>query len=165
MKKLIFITLSLIALLLLSSFSGKEKKEKENTDYFALIETQQYTFDAESITSARGGQRSLSDYSLTVDGDSAEAYLPYVGRAYSGSYGGDGPINFNAEVQEYKTELKVKKKEKNNQTLISFKVKGDKDTYTCTLSVGKSGYANLTIVSSNRQSISYNGRVVAIEEE
>lgn len=164
MKKQILL-LSFLSFIMLSAHSS-DKKEKVEIDMFQLLEGQYYTFEASSITSQKGFNRTLtSNYFLTVNGDSAMAYLPFVGRSYGGAYGGDGAIEFDNLMKEYTSELKVKKKEKNNQTLIMIEVVGEKDIYTCNLSVSKSGNASLTVISNNRQTVSFGGNVVPIEEE
>lgn len=154
--------------LITSVFVVEAKNEKEKTediDIFELVDSQMYTFEAESLTSTRGFNRSLnSSYDMTMHGDSATAYLPYFGRSYSASFSGEGGIVFDNIMTEYEVSLKEKKKEKNNTKYVSFKVKGEHETYNCDLSVGKSGYANLSIRSNNKQGISFRGTIVPIEE-
>lgn len=168
MKMSLKLIIPIIAVLLLSGFTSekKEKKEKKTIDGFALVDSKSFVFDAQSMTSQKGAHRSLtSSYDLTIKGDTAIAYLPFVGRAYSGAYGGDGAIEFDGDMQDYKVELKEKKKEKNDQKVVSFVVKGNNDTYTCRLSVSRSGNASLTVTSNNRQAMSFNGQIKAIMEE
>lgn len=145
---------------------AKNKKEPtEELDFFALVDSQMFTFEAESLTSTRGFSRSLnSSYDMTIHGDSATAYLPYFGRAYSASFSGEGGIIFDDITTEYQVSLKEKKKEKNNTKYVSFKVKGEYETYVCDLSVGKSGYANLSVRSNNKQGVSFRGVIIPIEE-
>lgn len=167
MKRLI-ILMSLLSVVVLGAYSSdkKEKKEKVEIDGFALVENKQFVFEAQSMTSQNGVHRSLTTlYDLTMNGDSASAYLPYVGRAYGGAYGGDGAIEFDGPMQDYKIELREKKKEKNNQMMISFIVKGEKDTYTCNLTVSRSGNSSLNVNSNNRQPISFNGQIYEIKED
>jgi hypothetical protein len=71
-----------------------------------------------------------SEYTLEAREGIYEAYLPYFGRAYSASYGGDGGIEF----------------------------KGDNDQYTISLEIGSSGYGSLGINSQKQANISYYGQ-------
>lgn len=94
----------------------------------------------------------VSGYELKVIGDSVSVYLPYYGRAYQPNYSSDeGGIKLETMPTEYSTE------EDDDGCKISFKAESDADTYTFTLSVSKSGYASLHVLSNNRQSISFNG--------
>ncbi len=154
--------MSLLSVLILSSFIDQE----EEIDGFQLVEDKCFYFEAESMTSQTGFHKTLtSSYHLTLCGDSAKAYLPYVGRAYSAAYGGDGGIQFDNTLLGYSSELKTKKKEKNNLMLITFKVKSENEIYDVTMSIGKSGFCTVSVRSNNRQSCSYNGHIMPIEKE
>lgn len=167
MKAKLILAVPMIAFFVFSAFGASPKEKSSDVlSAFELIDAGTYTFDAQSMTAAKGANVMLSSsYSLTVDGDSANAYLPYAGRAYGGSYGGDGAIEFATAMKDHEVELKEKKKEKNNQKIVSFKVNGDNDIYTCRLTVSKSGSASLSISSNNRQSIGFSGHISAVDEE
>jgi hypothetical protein len=81
--------------------------------------------------------------------------MPFFGRAYSGAYGGDGGIEFDAAPEEFSIESK-----KDNH-IVSVVVKGKNDTYRLILTVTTSGSASLSINSNNRSSISYQGSIAA----
>ena len=49
--------------------------------------------------------------------------------------------------------------------MIKFKVKGEGDTYNCTLSLSSADNASLSILSNNKQSISYTGYIHPLVEE
>ncbi|MNF38562.1 hypothetical protein D3C84_195140 [compost metagenome] len=92
--------------------------------------------------------------------DFIKSEMPFFGRAYSGSgYGGDGGLDFEGKPEEFTIE-----KGKNSYKVKAV-VKGDNDTYTLLLSVFFEGSASLTINSSKRSTISYNGEISAPVKE
>lgn len=164
-------TLGIIVLVLLLGFqtgnaqklTAKERKEQKVAEIKKLIESGDYEFIANSALPMSGRRIDLtSTYDLKMKGTKAEAWLPYFGRAYKADYGStDGGIKFKEEAQNLKVEYNERKK----TYMISFDVKSPKDNYSLFLSVGESGYADLTVNSNNRQSISFTGTVEAIPVE
>lgn len=161
MKNLVVLVLALVFMLNMSA-----QDNNDETDNFALIESQAFVFEANRLTAQNGFTKSLtSEYSLTIKGDSANAYLPYVGEAYSAPIGESGAVIFDNIMESFNSELKEHKKEKNNMLILSFKVKGEGGMYDCHLSVGKSGYASLVVIPSNKQSVSYSGNIEPLDKE
>lgn len=150
---------------LFSSTVVSAKDKKEEVDMFSVINAGSYIFEAESLTSASGFHKNLmSEYTLIIENDSAIAYLPFFGRSFSGAYGGNGAIEFSNIMDDYSVVLKEKKKEKNNLKQVSFSVKEENELFSCNLSISKSGMATLNISSNNRQSVTFSGEVVSIED-
>jgi hypothetical protein len=87
-----------------------------------------------------------------------DSYMPFYGRAYSGvGYGSDEGLKFKGKPEEFT----ITKGKKNYQ--VSATVKGEKDTFRLTLSVGFEGSTSLTITSNNRSAISYSGEIKAYQ--
>ena len=150
---------------LFSSTVVSAKDKKEEVDIFSVIDAGSYSFEAQSLTSASGFHKNLmSDYTLIIDNDSANAYLPFFGRSYGGAYGGSGAIEFNNKIDDYTVVLKEKKKEKNNMKQISFSVKDENEVFNCNLSISKSGMATLNVSSNSRQTVTFSGEIVILEE-
>lgn len=140
----------------------KEKKEQEFKEMTALIESGSYMFTVQSVNPTGGGSRSVSpSYTLEARDSIYRAYLPYMGRAYTASYGGDGGIEFEQAPEN----LELSLNEKKQIIKVQFSIKGDTDKYDLFLSVGGSGYGTLSINSQNRQPISYSGFVSPPREE
>lgn len=164
-------TFGIIILVLLLGFqtgnaqklSAKERKEQKEEAVRKLIDSGNYVFTANSALPMSGRRIDLtSNYDLKMNGTKAEAWLPYFGRAYQAPYGDtDGGVKFKEEVHN----LKLAYNERKKVYQISFEVKSPKDNYTLILSVGLSGYADLTVNSNNRQSISFTGTVDEIPAE
>lgn len=139
-----------------------KEKDKQFKEMTALIESGFYLFSVQSVQPS--GARTIhtsSSYILEARDTIFRAYLPYFGRAYSPSYGGDGGIDFEAPPENLQISLNEKKRMVN----VEFEIKGESDKYELFLSVGSSGYASLGINSQNRQPISYSGLVGPLREK
>jgi len=136
--------------------SKNEKKDASFEKMVTLIESGNYEFTAQSA-SPMGGKtvQITSSYILTAKDGNLKAYLPYFGRAYNASYGGDGGIDFDGEPSDF---LVTKNPDKRNIS-IAFKIKNKDESYDCNLLVGYGGSGSLSVGSSKRQAISYQGQV------
>jgi hypothetical protein len=152
----------ILMVLILSFYQGsaqkstaKERKAAKEAAVKELIESGDFVFLARSARPLSGPEINLtSTYNMVLKGDTAEAYLPYFGRAYQAPYGSsDGGIKFEEVVSDKTIGFNKRK----NLYLITFGVKTLRDYYRVSLSVGLSGYADLRIGSTNRQPISYYG--------
>lgn len=140
--------------------SRQEKKAADFESLAGLIEGGNYQFMVRSASPS--GARTIqltSEYSLEARNGIYQAHLPYFGRAYSASYGGDGGIEFEGEPAD----LEITRNERKSTVTVSFTIKTDKDLYTIQLEVGASGYGNLMVSSQNRQNISYYGQAVELK--
>jgi hypothetical protein len=119
------------------------------------IEGKDFVFKAQTATPAKGGIRQLtSDYDLKIKGDSLISYLPYYGRAYAGADLNEGGIQFTSTKFDYKMKAKSK-----GGWDITIKPKDTRDVNQMTLSISENGYSYLTVISNNRQTISFNGYI------
>ncbi len=121
-----------------------------------LVENQSYIFYATSVTPLSGRQQFLtSEYTLDVAKDSLVSYLPYFGKAYAMPIGTtDGGIKFTSTKFDYKITLRKK-----GGWDINIKTKDVSDVQQLTLTIYTNGTSYLNINSTNRQPISYNGRI------
>jgi hypothetical protein len=93
-------------------------------------------------------------YQLTVANDSVGAYLPYYGRSYMAPRNpNEGGIKFNTKDFSYKAD----KKKKGNYIVTIKPVDNKSDVMSMTLNISEKGYASLSVISNNRQTITYNG--------
>lgn len=151
--------LSIIFLCAVSSYTfSQEKGEKLK----AMMEQQNYVFNATSATSQGGRTIQLtSEYDLKVSKDTVKSYLPFFGRAFSAPYNPtDDGIKFESRNFSYS---KTFKKKKGWSILIKPE---DVDTVnSLRLSVSESGYGTLSIISNQRSPISFYGYVTAPEKK
>lgn len=156
-KKLVPAVVFLIVLLVSTQlvFAQKTATEKELAIQ-TLVDNQQYVFFAESVSPMSGRQRFLtSDYTVEVSKDTVVSYLPFFGKAYAAPIGStDGGIKFTSTKFEYKITPRKK-----GGWDINIKPKDVSDVQQLSLTVYKNGTAYLSVNSTNRQSISYNGHI------
>ena len=97
-----------------------------------------------------------SEYDLQLKNDSAFAFLPYFGVAYSAPYGGgEGGIKFAEPMMNYS----VKPNKKSNGWDIYFKIKAKDCVYEFYMSIFTNGSSMFTVNSFNRDVITFNGEI------
>ena len=160
----LYLIIALLTIVALTS-AAQEKEQKSKRELRAerktliaekvdsIIGERDLTFKARSASPIGWSTIQLtSDYDLKINGDSITVYLPYYGRAYRADYmSTEGGIKLNGLVEDYQLSRK------NDQYEIRFNAKSKTDLYRFHLSVSPSGYASLSVISNNRQSIRFNG--------
>ena len=139
---------------------AKEKKEEAFRETISLVEAGSYRFTVRTVNPT--GTRTIhptSVYTLEAKDTVFTASLPYFGRAYQASYGGDGPVEFNGPAEN----LEITTNERKRQVSVSFRIQGKSDRYDIRLVVGYQGFGNLYVTPVKRQAISYYGIVEAME--
>jgi len=139
-----------------TGLSRKENKAADFEKIATLIESGNFQFTVRNASPAGGRTIQItSEYTLEAREGEFEAHLPYFGRAYSASYGGDGGIEFKGKPQDFQ----LTRNERKGTILVSLKIDGANDQYQLRLEVGASGYGNLQVSSTKRQNISYYGQI------
>jgi hypothetical protein len=138
-----------------------EQKLENQKRTQALVDAREFIFTAR--TALPQGRKSINLMSrpnfVKFHPDLIEGDMPFFGSANSTvAYSGDdGGLVFNGKPENYNVT-----RGKNNYQ-VTAEVKGEKDTYRISLSVGMEGSASLSIITMNRSAISYNGEISAIE--
>jgi hypothetical protein len=154
-RKLFLVSAGILAVILISPNINSFAQENQSA-VKDMIESQHYTFKAQSVNPASGRTRQLTtDYTLKVSKDTVIADLPYFGRAYTAPINpADGGINFTSANFDYAMSLGKK-----NSWEITIKPKDHSDVQELTLTVFENGNADLRVVSTSRQFISYSGYI------
>ena len=166
MKKHVLMIFGMAALLLGSGQAEAQKQAEKDAAYQEtkrLIESGSYVYQVQSVNPASGRTiRPSTIYTMVAEEGRFRADLPYFGRAYQGSYGGDGGVVFEGEPEE----LEISGNEKKRQVMVKFSIRGESnDRYSIIFTVGHSGYGTLRITRQRRQPISYYGLVSAPAEK
>ena len=142
--------------------SKKEVRQEKFDQTIELINKGDFKFEARRAYPQGGRSIDLTtNYGfITIKQEMAEGDLPYFGRAYTATYGGDGGIKFDGEMLNKKSEVN----EKRQKVIFTFEIR-DKDTYKVTMDIGYNGNASVSITSNNRSHISYQGDIIKIEKE
>ncbi|MFA9187628.1 DUF4251 domain-containing protein [Flavobacterium sp. FBOR7N2.3] len=140
-----------------------EKRVEKQKEVEKLINAKEFQFVARNLNSQTFQMIDLSIIPnfIQFKPDFIKSEMPFFGRGFSGlGYGGsDTGLKFEGKPEKFI----VKKKKKGYQ--IDVEVKGQQDFFNITLSVLFEGSSTLTIISNNRESISYFGEISPLEEE
>src|SRR3954452_8924651 len=119
-----------------------------------LVNSKHYTFVAQYAQPLRGRQITLTtEYTLTVHNDSLISYLPYYGQAYVAPINpSDAGIEFTSTNFDY-----AATPGKKGSYDIVIKPKDEAKANQMIFSVNSTGYANLQVLSTNRQAINFRG--------
>lgn len=163
MKKHIFLFGALFSLLL-GNLQAQVKTEKtqpsvktEQSRIETLLNSKNFEFIAKTMFPTGGTPKNLvgSGYSLSFSPEIIISHLPFYGRAYSGmATKRDKGMRFKGKPEGFTIE---KKKEYQVNTSVN-----DGGTFEISLSVSDSGNATLSISSNNRETIRYQGEVIAL---
>ena len=139
-----------------------EKKAKQVADTKALVESKNFVFKARTANPMKGSSKTLTtEYDVTLKNDSVYCYLPYYGVAYSADYGSsEGPLTFNQPVITFTIESAKK-----GGYIIEVKTSNKNDALSFTFHISETGSTSLSVNSTKRQSITYFGDIVKIEEK
>ena len=154
---LILLTIATAGISTSQAQTKQEKKTAKEAAVKSQIDAKNYTFIANYVLPQRGSGRALtSEYDLKVTKDTVIAYLPYFGRAYFGvPYGGGGDdagIKFTSTKFAYKA---VEKKKGGWEITIT--PTDAKYTNQLQLYISPDGYTSLTVRSTNRDFITFDG--------
>lgn len=138
-----------------------EKRAQQIAEIKSLVNSNAFEFDAINVNPLTGGTINLtSSYDVRIQNDSLYSYLPYYGRAYTTAYGGESPMIFELPIEVYSVEPAKK-----GFYVIKASVKNKMDNVEFNFHVAETGSASLTVISNNRQSISYHGNIKKITDK
>jgi hypothetical protein len=121
------------------------------------VQSKKFTVSVNTANPLRMRQFYLtSEYDLQIKNDSAFAFLPYFGVAYSAPYGGgEGGIRFAEPMMNYS----LKSNKKSNGWDIYFKIKAKDSIYEIYMNIFNNGSSMFTVNSFNRDAITFNGEI------
>ena len=149
MSKFIF------SLIFVSSFFTSNAQEKDPAVIKDAVESKSYIFRATMVFPQGMNSRTLTPgYDLIISGDTVTSYLPYFGRAYTAPVGkNDGGLKFTLVKPAYTMENDGKK------YVIKIVPENKADVQELDLTVFENGRASLIVLSTNRQTISFDGHI------
>lgn len=169
MSKLWFFAAFFICVNSVSSQSKKEKKEQEQEKRYkelvALVDEERIEFEAEWASAQYGARINLIGNSnhVRIIGDSISVYMPYFGvrTGGGGAYGGSGGIKVENKIEN----LKIDYNDKKRKITLTFKASDETEKIEFYMTIFAGGNTSLTVLSSSRSSISYDGSSVKYEKE
>lgn len=170
MKNLIVIAILIFSVVVVNAQDEKKSRKEKRAEREAklieqtkkLVAAKAWQFDAKTMLPSQGRSKNLiSPYSVVLKDSNVDSYLPFMGVAYSAPYGSsDSPMIFESPIEKYSFE-----DGKKGGYIIKFTAKNKNDIISYTFNVSSNGSASLSVSSTNRQHISYNGDLVPIEEK
>ena len=160
MNKLLFsIFVSFVTLVVLSACITPEERAVRAAEQAAKVKAalsqRDFKISVDRMYTNRGGSKSLSyGYQVAVRNDSLISYLPYFGRSYNIPYGGGKGLNFSERISSYQ-----ESQGKNGLRVIDIDLQNEEDTYHYTLEVFDNGSSSITVMSRQRERISYSGEM------
>ncbi|WMI70316.1 DUF4251 domain-containing protein [Mangrovimonas sp. YM274] len=171
MRKLIICMVLLCVSVPLEAQTKSEKKalkrEQEREAFLktkTLVEGEVFTFSADWATTQKGRRINLigNPNFLRFDHGKIDADLPYFGVAQVAGYGSSSSGGVVVKGNMYNETKKVD--EKKRRIVISFSVKNTSENFNMILTVYGNGNAILSVGSSNRNRISYDGKITESSE-
>lgn len=158
-----------IGLILMSIFYGLPSLAQEDRNAIRSAEIEateklfysnEYIFQAETMQpSGYFSRRMDPGYTIIVSKDSIICNLPYVGRAYSAPIG-----QTDIGIKFISTQFSYTYKNRNKSGwIVTIKPKDDNEVRSITMTILDNQSASITIISNNRQPISFSGMIVARE--
>ncbi len=154
----------LIIIAALSTFTAcstmKHSTKTQVTDFTEIkkmVNEKNFDFVAERMIPAKGMPSNITDfYNLKVSNDSLYVQLPYRGQAYLPPIDpSQSPLDFTSTSFDYTFT------ESADKMNVTIKPKDKQNVQQFMLEIFSNGSATLSINSSDRQGISYNGYIVA----
>ncbi len=136
-----------------------QKKQDKLNAVKKMVGNHSYVFLAQRANPLNWTTINLNyDYNVTVSKDSVNSYLPYYGRAYVAPYNptdlAETGIKFNSKNFDYK-----ENPSKHSGWEVTILPHDVKETRSFILNISELGYANLSVISNNRQQISFDGYI------
>lgn len=169
MKKIIFLLIVFFTTVTLTNAQTQEKKSRKEIraerqaekkkEIKNILNEKNFVFRPTHAMPMGGGSIYLNySFDVKIKGDTIDSYLPFYGRAYHVDYGGrNSAFDFTELAEEYKME------KDENGYVVDFDVKKGMDHISFSFKISELGYATLNVISTNRQAISFYGRIEAIE--
>ena len=141
----------------------QERLDEAFNEAKSLVNEGRFEFNSIWIT-MRSGVRDRLDGGrgqLIIDGSESSAFLPYFGIVRVAAIYNAGAIKFEGEMTDYEVDIDDEQRE----ITIAYKMSNRKEQYGVNIKFYKGLNATVTIDSNKRDTIYYDGRVKALDEE
>jgi hypothetical protein len=162
-QKLIqYIFLAFMVSFVFSQCSSSKKVVKLSSDEIKnMVDSSQFVFVAERMTPLRGRTRFLTSYyTVKVNKDSLTCFLPFFGRAFLAPV---DPLNGGIQFSSVNFTYKVVPKNPNEWEVL-IKPNDYQDVQQLYFTIFSNGTANLNVVNTHRDPISFSGHIEKIHD-
>ena len=156
-----FLIIFLLPLLFSECSSSKKVSGLGSDEIENMVNSSQFVFVANRVTPLRGSSRYLtSSYDVTVKKDTLVCYLPFFGRATQAPMDlSQGGIQFRSVNFTYEVNSKNGK-----QWDVVIKPNDNSDVQQMYFNIFPNGNANLNVVSSHKDPISFSGHIEKVKQ-
>jgi len=150
----------LLPLLLSQCSSSKNVTTLSSDEIQNMVNSSQFIFVADKLTPLRGTTRFLTNYYyVNVTKDKLSSFLPFLGRIYHPLLDPtNGPLRFTSTRFTYKVTPKK------NRWNVIIKPSDYLDVQELDFEIFDNGNANLNVISTDRDGISFSGRIEKLNE-
>ncbi len=148
-----------------TSKTTEQKYAQQRRQFIQLADSlnnRTFTLDFDYVMPRRGSARYITPgYSVRVDGDSINSYLPYFGVAYRAdmSYDNRSPLDFETPLMGY-----VVEQTKKDCYRVTLRTQNRLDQMVYQIDIFANGKAMLDVFPSDREPISFSGEMRWEEE-
>jgi hypothetical protein len=142
-----------------TKLTTEEKQEMAESIHNSINE-KNFEIEISTMNPMRGRSRNVTGFSVKVKGDTLVSYLPYFGVARSIPYGGGSGFDFEETIDSYTTVTKD-----NGSMKVEIKIRHEGDHLTYNFDIFDNGTAYLSVISYNRDNISYTGNMKLPDED
>ena len=150
-------TIFLASFVLMMFTADAQTRDQKQERIQKLVDSRTFSFIAESATPMSGGNIRLTatNYHLNLNRDSLNSFLPYFGTAYRAEYvSSESPLSF------ISSDFTLSEKPtKRGGWILTIRLDQPDDPDMLILDISQSGYATLSVNSSDRQSIAFYGYI------
>ncbi|MFD0793957.1 DUF4251 domain-containing protein [Mucilaginibacter litoreus] len=139
-----------------------EKNAAKAAEMKTMLDSKKFTFIANYAYPGYGGQRYLTpNYDVKVSQDTVVSYLPFMGVAYMGAgYNNSEDAGIKFTSTNFSYDLTAKK---NGMYYLVIKPIGVKNVNQMIFNIASTGYADLVVLSNNRERMRFTGLVQQTE--
>lgn len=145
----------------LQSRAQESRKDNDRNQVRELLDSRKYFFLAQTAYTAGGMMVQLtSEFYLKLDGDTLESSLPFFGVAFNAPFAStSSPLSFKSSDFNYRIS-----KGKKGRLEIEIRLNEPEDPNLLYLSVSSAGFADLRVISRDRQPMSFYGEIQALKD-
>ena len=161
MKKILLVSMTLMALMLMACGSNKSAVDPVQAQAVqALLEMRQFVVMVGSMRPLSAPTVSVSQgQQIIVRDGTVSCYLPYVGSGWNVGYSsGYKALNFSCPITDYKVEYP-----KDDRAHVTFKVDNGDDHYRFHIEVFMNGKTTIDVDPRGRDAISYSGMIHGLD--
>lgn len=127
-----------------------------------LVNSQEFEIESDWVNPIGGNRIYVTPGSNFVrfKGEKVEIFLPYFGVRHSGGYGSEGGINYEGPARE----LRIDEENGKNKIILYFRGKHEGEDLQFYITLFSNGNSNISVNSSQRNSISYQGNILRLSE-